>query len=211
MNLSNPIQSVIPALQGQVLAVLARTSQPLTGRGVAGLVGDRASVAGVNVALRSLVASGLVLGEEHPPSILYRLNRRHLAAHSIEELADLRGQLLEAVREHLASWSIAPWGAWLFGSMARGEGSADSDIDIVLVRPDHVAADDSRWLSQIDFFVDDVKAWTGNPCRVVEYSATEFDDLLTGPERLPTDLRTDGLALTSRRLPRRPAVSGAAR
>jgi predicted nucleotidyltransferase len=211
VNLSSPIRSVIPTLQGDVLAVLARTSQPLTGRGVAGLVGDRASVAGVNVALRSLVDSGLVLGEEHPPSILYRLNRRHLATHSIEELADLRGQLLAAVREHLLSWSVAPWGAWLFGSMARGEGAAGSDIDILLVRPDHVVADDSRWLSQIDVFVDDVKAWTGNPCRVLEYSATEFHDLLTGPERLATDLRTDGLALTSRRLPRRTAMSRAAR
>ena len=70
MDLSNPIHSVIPSVQGDVLVTLARSGRPLSGRGVAELVSDRASPSGVKAALRSLVASGLVTAEPHPPVIL---------------------------------------------------------------------------------------------------------------------------------------------
>jgi hypothetical protein len=91
--------------------------------------------------------------------------------------------------------------------MARGEGSVSSDLDNVLVRPDDLAADGSRWLSQKGSFVDDVTVWTGNLCRVVEYSVTEFHDVPTGPEHLTMGLRTDGITLTRRRLPLQTALS----
>ena len=103
MDLTRPMHSVIPSVQGDVLAVLARTQQPLTGRGVAELIDGRASVSGVKVALRALVVSGLVTAEPHPPAMLYRLNRQHLAANSIEELANLRGRLLSAMRDALSN------------------------------------------------------------------------------------------------------------
>ena len=211
MNLANPIRSVIPAVQGDVLAVLARTDAPLTGRGIAAIIGDRVSVKGVNLALRALVEAGLVDVQSHPPSNLYRLNRRHLASESIEALAHLRDRMLAAIRDHVASWEPAASGAWLFGSTARGEGTTTSDIDVIVVRPDSVDDDDARWLANIERFADDVSAWTGNRCSVVEYSEAEFAELLDGRERLADELRRDAVALSSRRLPRRRAGAGRAR
>lgn len=201
MDLSNPIRSVIPSVQGDVLAVLARTEAPLTGRGIAGLV-DGVSPSGVKLALRALTDAGLVLVESHPPANLYRLNRRHLAAHAIAALASLRAQMITAMRDHIASWNSASWGAWLFGSAARGDGSTASDIDVLVVRPDAVDEDDPCWTAQLERFTDDVGEWTGNPCSIIEYSRTEFDDLLASTERLAGDLRRDAVALTSRRIPR---------
>lgn len=201
MNISNPIRSVIPALHGDVLAVLARTEAPLTGRGIAGLI-EGSSQAGVQKSVSALVEAGVVLMESHPPANLYRLNRRHLAAQAIVELATMRSRLLEAMRAELTTWSPAPWGAWLFGSAARGEGSTASDIDVLLVRPDRIDELDEGWVTQIDRLVDGVTAWTGNPCAVVEYSRSEFDELLDSGERLARDLHTDAVALTDRRLPR---------
>ena len=201
MNISNPIRSVIPAVHGDVLAVLARTESPLTGRGISGLI-EGSSQAGVQKSLSALVDAGVVLVESHPPANLYRLNRRHLAADAIVELATMRSRLLEAMRADLATWSPAPWGAWLFGSAARSEGSTASDIDVLLVRPDRIDELDEGWVTQVDRLVDGVTAWTGNACAIVEYSRSEFDELLNSEERLARDLRNDAVALTDRRLPR---------
>jgi hypothetical protein len=128
------------------------------------------------------------------------LNRQHLAARSIEELVTLRDRLIDAMREDIGRWAIAAWGAWLFGSAARGDGDDASDIDVLVVRPDDAEA---AWDNQVDLFSAAVTAWTGNRCEIVEYRPDEFADLLAGEERLAVDLRADGVALTARQLPRR--------
>lgn len=200
MNLSSPIRSVIPVAQGEVLAVLTRTDQPLTGRGVAELTDGRLSQKGTNLALRTLVRAGLVLVEAHPPANLYRLNRQHLAARSIEELATLRARLLEAMTEHIRNWAIPTEGAWMFGSAARGDGDEASDIDVLVLRPDPV--DQDAWDDQVERFGAAVSAWTGNRCQIVEYTGSEFVDLTGRDDRLTVDLRADAVDLTPRKFPR---------
>lgn len=205
MNLSNPIRSVIPMSQGDVLAVLARTDRPLTGRGVAELTDGRLSQKGTNLALRALVRAGLVVVDAQPPANLYRLNRQHLAAPSIEALVALRDRLVAAMIEHIASWDVRTDGAWLFGSAARGDGDESSDIDVLVLRPEPV--DDDIWDAQIEHFAAAVKAWTGNRCEVVEYTSAEFTELMArADDRLAAALRSDAVALTSTRLPRRTAT-----
>lgn len=198
MDLSSPISSVIPSGHGVVLSVLARTDQPMSGRRVAELTGGQLSPKGTNNVLRALASAGVVLVENHPPAKLYRLNRRHLAAGSVSALAHLRSSLLAGLREHLDRWGAPPTAAWLFGSAARGEGHNESDIDVLIVRPADVDPSDVVWLAQLEELVDDVRAWTGNPCSVVEYSETEFERLMAGDERLADELRTDGVHLAGR-------------
>lgn len=199
MDLSNPIRSVIPSAQGEVLAVLARTNRPLTGRGVAELTDGRLSQKGVNLALRTLATAGLALVEDHPPAKLYRLNRRHLAAESIVSLSELRSRLLEAMRGELGTWEPPAVGAWLFGSAARGDGGTGSDVDVVIVRSDDVSLEHAEWTVQVDALIDHVGAWSGNPCAVIEYSETEFCELMSSDERLAGDLRSDAIALVQGR------------
>lgn len=87
---------------------------------------------------------------------LYRLNREHLAAAAIDELATLRSRLLAAMRDHLASWRPAPWAAWLFGSTARSDGSAESDLDVLIVRHNRVKDDHPIWAELTERFAADV-------------------------------------------------------
>lgn len=203
MDLRNPIRSLIPSAHGNVLAILARSGRPLSGRGVAELTDGQLSPKGVNLALRALVAAGIVLVEDHPPAKLYQLNRRHLAANAVITLAELRPRLIDAMRAALASWDRPAVGAWLFGSAARGDGEVDSDLDVLIVRSNDLDAEDPQWTAQVDTFTDDVRAWSGNPCAVVEYSEDEFSKLMASGERLARDLRAEGVALTDRRLPPR--------
>ena len=101
MDLANPIQSVIPSAHGAVLSVLARTDEPLSGRGVAELTKPRFAQTQVNRVLRKLVASGVVLLERRPPANLYRLNHDHVAAAGIQALARMWVSLVARTRAEL--------------------------------------------------------------------------------------------------------------
>lgn len=201
MNLASGISSVIPGVHGAVLGVLGRTNEPLSGRGVAELVGDKASTKGVYLVLRSLVAEGIVNAREQPSAIYYQLNREHLAARGIEELAHLRERLIDAIHVSVASWPTLPYGAWIFGSFARGTAGTESDIDILVVRPEETTFDDGQWRTQLRDMARKVSGWSGNDCRFAEFSPEEFLQLFANNDRLAQDLRSDALALTSQRLP----------
>lgn len=206
MDLSSPISSVVPSAHGAVLAVLARTYQPLSGRQVAALTRGRAGQWRVNELLGQLTEAGIVRREEHPPAKLYRLNRDHVAADAIIGLAEQGEELLRRIRQHAASWALPSRAVWLFGSAARGEGGPGSDIDILIVRPDDVDVDDPPWLDQVADLSERIWAWSGNSCEVLELSAAELLDMEEREERLVVELRSDAVCLAGaspRRLLRR--------
>lgn len=194
MDLSNPIGTVIPSAHGPVLEVLARTDVPLSGRAVAALTEGRVSHARTRQVLLDLVASGLVSAQDAPPARLYRLNRQHLAADAVTALASLRASLLDRMRTSCQSWATPARAVWLFGSLARGESTAGSDIDVLVVRPDRVEVDDPNWVEQLAVFADQVHAWTGNVCEFLEYGEVELSSSLD--TRLAADVRGHGLTLT---------------
>lgn len=173
MNLQRPFQVVAPTLDGDVLTLLARADRSVTGRAIEREIS--ASHGGVRRALEHLVAEGIVSRERAGRAFLYRLNRDHLAAPWIEGLAFLRLQLIERLRETISDWQLAPDASVLFGSAARGEAVTESDIDILVIRPDEVDADDPTWREQVRALEAAVASWTGNDARVLEYGADELD------------------------------------
>ena len=80
MRLAHPMQSVIPSAHGAVLGVLARTSEPMTGRRIATLTRPRFSQSRVNRVLGELARDGIADVDVRPPASYYRLNREHVAA-----------------------------------------------------------------------------------------------------------------------------------
>lgn len=198
MNLSSPISSIAPGGRGAVLAVLARTEHPLSGRRIAELA-DEVGKTRVNDLLTELVQAGIVLAESQPPAVLYQLNRRHLAAPAIEALAGLRDQLIAALRETIAAWSVPVASAWLFGSVARGDGGVDSDIDIALVRHDRIDIDDLGWHTQMVTLIELVQDWTGNEASVIEYAESELRRLADDGEGIVTSIGAEGIHLGGRR------------
>jgi predicted nucleotidyltransferase len=200
MDLANPMQSVIPSAHGAVLAVLARTDLPLSGRRIAELTQPRFSQRRVNDVLRHLADSGIVLCEKRPPSNFYRLNHDHVAAEGILLLARMSATLAARIRAELENWSIRPQAAWLFGSAARGEGTEQSDIDIFLVLPasdlDTAAVD--IWERQTEVLADKIMAWSGNRCEVVEMEAAELSAAVERDDLLVRDLRDQAVILAGR-------------
>lgn len=193
MDLSDPVGSVIPSAQGPVLEVLAGTHVALSGRAIAALTDGKVSHTRARQVLRDLVSAGLVLQEVAPPAYLYLLNRQHLAAEAICALATMRTRLLAQMRAGVQAWATPARAIWLFGSVARGTSTAASDIDVLVVRPAGVDAEDLVWLAQLTTFAESVQLWTGNRCELLEYGDDELIDALS--PRLVSDLREHGLAL----------------
>ncbi|MEX1141136.1 MAG: nucleotidyltransferase domain-containing protein [Thermoleophilaceae bacterium] len=194
MDLANPHRLIAHPLDGSVLTVLAGTTRPLTGREVARLAPE-GSQPGVWKALTRLSEQGLVDRQEAGNAILYSLNRHHLAAPAIDILTGLRRRLLANLRDAIAGWAVAPHHASMFGSAARGEADIASDIDLVLVRPRDVAADDRRWRDQVDELSDAVHLWTGNRAGISEIDEQKVERLRKESPPIVTALRSDAVTL----------------
>ena len=85
--------------------------------------------------LGRLVEQGIVRATEVGRNRVHELNRDHLAAPVAELLAGLRVELWRRFREVLSKWKVRPVYACAFGSAARADGDAGSDIDVLLVHP----------------------------------------------------------------------------
>ena len=181
-------------LDGAVLHVLAGTNGRLTGRRVARLA-QEGTQQGILKALNRLCEEGIVKREDAGNAILFSLNRRHLAAAPIEQLVNLRGELLNRLAGEFAAWHVQPVHASLFGSAARGDGSVASDIDIFVVRPARVKAEDPVWRGQVEGLAARLEDWTGNRASIADVSEADLPELRRRRPAIVSDLEADALRL----------------
>ena len=85
--------------------------------------------------LGRLVEQGIVQATQMGRNRVHELNREHLAAPVAGLLAGLRLELWNRLRKTLGTWNPKPVYGCVFGSAARGDGDAESDIDLLLVHP----------------------------------------------------------------------------
>jgi predicted nucleotidyltransferase len=194
MDVSRPISAVAPSLEGEVLQTLAGTTMAMTGREVA-LLTKRKSHSGVLHALHRLSEQGLVDRVDLNRAYLFTLNRDHLAAAAVLELAGLRTELVARLRQEIAAWEIAPIHASLFGSAARGDGDSHSDIDLFVVRPEASSDEAPRWRTQLDGLAAKVERWTGNRASVAEVTETEIPRLSAERPPILEALRSEAIPL----------------
>ncbi len=211
MDMRDPTRSITPTLDGPVLAVLASSGRPLTVGEVAAQT-VRGSEIGVRKCLARLVAQGLVRSTEMGRNRVHELNREHVAAPIATAMADLRLELWRRMRKEIDGWKPQPLCACIFGSAARGDGDADSDVDLLLVHPpfpedpklppkanwiDAAAAlvtvfvaassaEAARWQRNIDTLRAHLLRWSGNQLQIVDLSLGEWMD-----RRHNTALRAD--------------------
>lgn len=171
MELGRPLATITPTLDGDVLAVLARSDVTFT-TGQLHRVLTQNSEEGIRKVLLRLVKQGVVHSDRVGNAFTYRLNRDHLAAEYIIGLAGLQGKLLKQIEDRLEGWKLPPVYAAVFGSTARGSMTADSDLDLLLVRPDDDR--DALWETQVNDLAADVTRWTGNDTQPLEFTASEL-------------------------------------
>lgn len=192
MDFRRPLQLVTPTLDGDVLSVLARAEAEMTGRELQRVIGH-GSHQGIRNAADRLAGQGVVSRRSAGNANLYKLNRDHVAASWIEGLASLPTQVLDRLREAINQWERHPKLVVLFGSVARGEATPQSDLDLLVVRPADCEPDEPVWQEQLSKLQVQASAWTGNDARVLEFGEQELTE--GEPQQVLLDAARDGIEL----------------
>lgn len=193
MDLADPLGSIAPSVHTRVLLTLWRTTEPQTGRAVARLLEPTASRPTVDKALQELVAQGVVIRTDRPPLALYELNRDHVAAEVVPLLANLRQRVWDRIRREIATWDVQPRGVYVFGSVARGDATRHSDIDLLIVHDN--ATEARRCEPRLHELADNVHRWSGNRAQIVSMTVRELSVADRERHRLVSELERDALAI----------------
>lgn len=193
MDLGRPLADVIPGPRGQLLATLAQLEVPVTVRALARHAGVAPQTA-LNV-VNDLADAGIVSAESAGRAQLIALNRAHILAEPLISLSRARARLIQRLTDELAAWPQLA-GAWLFGSAARGDGSRESDIDLLLVA--ETSTQTARWADATARLMDQVLSWTGNQAQLVEHTRSSFTKLAQSSNPVVAAVRAEGIALTAR-------------
>lgn len=183
MRLQNPFAALsTTGIDSQVLVVLAGSEQYLTVAQIQSLLPEAGSIEGVRKSVNRLLEQGTVLERVTGRSAAYALNREHLLVKPVLQIADAKRELLRRLAEQVSGWTVHPLTVKLFGSAARGDMTATSDIDLLVVMPEEVSHEDATEL--VDDLASRVSRWTGNDVRPLLYfdrevqPATIFDSIL---------------------------------
>jgi len=124
----------------RILRYLCGTGGEHTGRAIGRAV--QLSHPAVHRALRTMAERGMVQAVQHGRAIAYRLNEDHwLVRTGIRPLFDAEGGFLATVGEAVRTAAGVPVrSVLLFGSMARAEADAASDIDLLCLTASSAAA-----------------------------------------------------------------------
>jgi len=198
MDFVRPIEAVIPGVQGRVLAVLAETTAELNLRTVARLSG--VGLAQVSRVLPGLVELGLIERREAPPSSLFRLVPEHVASGPLIALVRSRDGVIEEMRRVAAVLPVRPASVIVFGSFARGEADAGSDIDAVFVRPGGIDESDDAWADSVEHWRSRIRQVSGNSVDVLEVGFGEISARLSSRRPVWRDIHRDGLVVHGRSL-----------
>jgi len=188
MDVSMPIATVVPSLDGPVMAALAATTSPLGLAAVHSRSG-RGSKSGVRSVLLRMVGEGLVL--EVPGG--YALNREHIAAPAVELLATLHGELTSRIRVAVEAWPTLPALVGMFGSAARRDGDARSDIDVLVV------SDDPNLDDRVGELAEQIRRWTGNRAQVIGRTPKEIARLRRAKEPILSEWTRDLVVIAGKR------------
>jgi hypothetical protein len=198
MDFRRPVEVLIPDAQGRILGVLARTTEELTLTTLADLSG--VSLAHVARVVPRLVDLGVVERRDVPPAVLVRLVADNLAVRVLLALADLRHALLDELRESARLLDPSPVNVTVFGSFARGDDDAASDIDVVVVRPIAISEDDTAWSESIARWEVHARQMSGNAVNRIEVPEDEVAKLMKSRRPLWQAIRREGIALQGRPL-----------
>lgn len=82
-------------------------------------------------------------------------------ARVVLDLADVRERTIERLRVLASAIHPAPASLLIFGSFARREADAESDVDVLFVRRADVDEDDERWNESLSTWLVDARRVVG--------------------------------------------------
>jgi len=150
--------------------------------------------------LPSLVELGIVERREVPPAAQFRYVHEHVAAQAVSALAAAHRTVLHELCESAGCLAPAATSVLVFGSFARGEADASSDLDVVVIRPADIDEEEPQWRLSLDHWQAGVRRLTGNRVELVEIAEPDAARLVRSRRPFWLELRRDGVVLAGKSL-----------
>lgn len=199
MDLTNPTRALAPTIDLQLLTILAGVSGEMSGSEVSRLATSVTS-RGVFKALKRLETEGLVQIRTTSKLNFYSFNRDHVAADAVIAAMGLRQKLFERIQGQVISWKIQPTSLAIFGSAARGDGTPESDIDVLVVRSNNVDEDSAAWEEQIHELSLLIYKWSGNHASLFQANGKEIAHMMKSKNPIVNSLTRDAYFLAGSNL-----------
>lgn len=194
MNLSQPAFDLFGQNEGRVLHRLAVLTEGASGRRIHNLSGVK-SLRTTQSILERLDRIGLVTVRRVGAANQYTLNRGHILwkpiSQVLESPASLEQHIAKVVSDVFGDRIV---GAAVYGSFARGDADADSDIDILVVHADEPGTGDL--VEPLDTASQRIRALAGNEAQLLPVSVNELNALVDSGDPLVESLRSDARSLT---------------
>jgi len=192
---ARPIPMLFPGVRGAILDVLTRVESGMTIRQLA----ERAGVSHPQAArhVRDLETLGVIAREHVGRSHRITLTDS-MTADLLRRLTRQRDEVIREMRTAASQLSPAPFTMIVFGSFARGDDHAGSDIDVLVV------VDDDIREGELD---GPLAAWCDRIARLTGNSVTEIVVDRRGLDAMSPSLLAsidrDGVVIVGERLPPR--------
>jgi predicted nucleotidyltransferase len=159
-----------------------------------------AEVAGVSAAhasrvLSHLTALGVVKRRDVPPTALYSFATGSAVGQMLDGLRNLKSAVYAEMARLATEMSPRPIEVIVFGSVARGEDTAESDIDVVLVAPAG-ALDTNAWAASVIEWTDKVSTFASSVVEVVEVDESDWRGR-PSDDRFHIEVARDGITVYS--------------
>jgi predicted nucleotidyltransferase len=147
----------------------------------------------LNAILR-LRALGLVDEVGQARATSYRLNEAHPLQPALRALfateRERSERLLEEIRATAQSLKPRPIAVWLFGSVARGEDRADSDLDLAILSPEGAASrHEQAMMDALEPFFSEMLTRVS----VIGLSPTDLRRIAKNRDKFSSNLRRDAI------------------
>lgn len=194
----NPVDTLLgSASEVRVLRILARHGGALSVSQLANQT--RLSRSNVHKALQKLMA-GLVVKELGTGrSVLYQIATQHPLVPALTALFEAEtgrvNRVIEAIRRAADGHAPFVLGAWLYGSVARGEDTSKSDLDVAIVVDEEPA---DRITKAIREDIEPMETGEGVTVSVIGLSPSEFLRLPSINPQFWMSLREDAVSLVGK-------------
>jgi predicted nucleotidyltransferase len=177
----------------KIVQTLLKTTTGYTGREIASMVNVSHQTA--HSILRKLVQHHLAISHRVGRANYYQINKDHLLiANGCQPLIESATRWREAVGKFLfAQLTTKPLAIILYGSLARDEGTAESDMDILFIYADEVTIKDAmEETTDVSGHVFNVCGYSMSPIAI---GITSFRQKVHEKDQLITQIVAEGISI----------------
>lgn len=119
---------------------------------------------------------------------MYVANKEHLLWPAIEIALDAESELMRRIRAMTKEGGFQFTTVVLYGSVARGESDAESDVDLLVVQARH----GELRQAYIDYLREDVQKWTGNRTQIFDLTVDDLRRMSQAGDPIVTSWLEEG-------------------